>query len=128
MNAVPLTDPSGTVRAWTCGVCWHVGHGGSMLSRPAGEDWIASSLASAAACCKCRECGRPNPRDNRTSSLHCRACAEVIEAAALAALAERRKTHAECSPCGGYGWLETPDDGCETCGGEGWVKRAEVSK
>lgn len=127
MNAVPLADPNGTVRAWVCGVCWHVGNGGSMLSQVAGEDWIASSLACAAACCKCRECGRPNPRTNRTSELHCAECKERVDAATRAFIAERDRTHEHCHKCSGEGCLPPDLDDCEACGGSGWVKRAEVT-
>lgn len=123
-SPVPLTDPSGTVRAWMCGCCGHIGVGSVPIYRDADADYIEGSLLRAAACCVCSECKGPNPRTDRDSSLYCRACTAKRDEDIRAAFAERKKTHTWCGACEGDGY-DHLDTSCVHCGGAGWVKREE---
>lgn len=119
MNAVPLSDPSGALRAWMCGCCGHVGHGGESMYRNADEHIIKASKARAESCCVCRTCGAPNPRADSVSALHCRACSAKQQAALDAARAEWEKTRKPCDECDGSGYDERDGD-CDACSGSGW--------
>lgn len=56
---VPLSDPSGALRAWACGACGHV-FGGMQPRRE-----------SAARCCTCAHCGADTP-NARKCTVDCR--------------------------------------------------------
>jgi len=58
MNAVPLTDPQGTIRGWMCGTCLHPGGHSERLIGLFDERMIESARCDAEACCRCWECKR----------------------------------------------------------------------
>lgn len=60
MNAIPLSDPTGTVVAWQCGVCLHVATTGTKLWGPAPvETFAAYGRQCAEECCRCERCKGP---------------------------------------------------------------------
>lgn len=126
MNPVPLTDPSGVVRAWMCGCCSHVGIGSVPVYQNADDDYIEGGRMRAEWCCVCRECRGPNPRTDCDSSLYCRACSAKRDEAIAAARAALEDTHSSCVACDGDGY-DRNDTSCVWCGGAGWVKRAETT-
>lgn len=123
MNPVPLTDPTGTVRAWMCGCCGHAGEFPSRFGKNADAYAIERSRLNAEECCVCRQCDGPAPRVD--CALVCKSCQEKNAAKADDARQEKLKTHRECSKCCGYGWVDHPHDDCPACDGDGWVKRTE---
>lgn len=127
MNPVPLTDPTGTVRAWMCGCCSHIGIGSVPVYRNADDDYLEGSKLRAAACCACGGCGGPNPRTDRISCLRCRACEAKREEAAKAERAEREKTHVPCVACDGDGCDDHGED-CMRCNGYGLIPREESAR
>lgn len=79
MNPIPLTDPSGTVRAYVCGVCNNVRGSGSMLLGAAvdaayAQEDAARSLGRATRCCACDRCGTPIPIGAPTFAGMCSPC------------------------------------------------------
>ena len=132
MNPIPLTDPTGALRAWICGCCLHVGHGSEALGRNADESIVASSRARAESCCVCRDCGGPAPRAASMSLLGCAACDAKRNAEIEAREAELAKTHDKCAHCDGSGddWERVDIDcaDCLACNGSGWVKRTEATR
>lgn len=107
MNPVPLTDPTGTVRAWMCGRCNCIGEFNGETS-----EWHAEeSRRSAERCCMC-ECGAIISK----IALWCRDCARKRQAEIDAQNAEMRKTHYVCPQC------NAARDDCSTCDGTGWVE------
>lgn len=125
MNPVPLTDPSGVVRAWMCGCCGHAGEFPHRYGENADERAIARSRENAEQCCVCMWCKNPAPRAE--CMLECKACQAQAKAKADAERAERMRTHEECSRCDGYGWIDNIDHDCPKCDGSGWVKREAQS-
>lgn len=125
-NPVPLTDPSGTVRAWMCGCCLHIGIGSVPIYRDAEADYIEGSMLRASACCVCGECKGPNPRADRDSSLYCRACTAKRDESIRAARADLERTHTQCAACDGDGYDDL-DTSCIRCNGTGWIKREEAA-
>lgn len=82
---IPLTDPSGTVRAWACGKCGVVAtSGGEPMFMPS-PDYLTEDAARARTraveCCVCDECGGPNPRGTSWRT-RCVACAALKAEAA----------------------------------------------
>lgn len=72
MDALPLKDPHGEVRAWCCGVC-----GSTETPRPqklremSAIEIADASRVAAASCCQCRRCGRARAKDR---TVYCDAC------------------------------------------------------
>jgi len=67
MNPMPLTDPSGVVRAHACGSCFCV------RSDMGSPEW--SSLAQAERCCVCHCCGEPRQSGEQPMRIYaCRYC------------------------------------------------------
>lgn len=128
-NAIQLVDPSGVVRAWMCGTCFHVGGGVTALGRNADESIVASSKMRAESCCICSRCGQSRPREGRTSFTECADCTEVRYLEADAERAAKALTHDPCAVCDGSGddWslVDGGDDcvDCLACNGSGWVAK-----
>lgn len=61
-DAIPLSSPDGTVRAYACGICLNVRDPGFALGgHPEPADIAESaelSRSDADECCRCRSCGR----------------------------------------------------------------------
>lgn len=127
MNPVPLTDPTGTIRAWMCGCCLHVGIGSVPIYRSADDDYIEGGKLRAAACCVCWDCRGPNPRTDRISCLRCRACEAKREEAAKTERAERERTHVPCVACDGDGLDDNGED-CMRCNGYGLIPREAAAR
>ena len=78
MNALPLRDPDGVIRAWCCGVCFHVGAGSAYLAENADAEIVDRWRERAARCCSCESCSGPAPRSESKYLLNnCDACAEL---------------------------------------------------
>lgn len=134
MNALPLRDPSGVVRAWCCGVCFHVRAGSEYLGQNADEAIVDSWRERAAECCVCRSCGGPAPRaELKYLSGDCDACTE------RAAAKERARQEkvvggptATCPTCGGrpdyFGDVgdHEGDKSCTRCDDRGYVLASSV--
>lgn len=121
MNAIPLTDPSGVVRAWMCGICKH------QYPRWVGEmpaHLVEESRDAAEHCCVCweRDCGRIASHHSDALWMFSHYCDEhaAIRAAAKKAddeafeARQREEGLVRCSECLGVG--------CDGCGDDGWVR------
>ena len=83
---IPLTSPNGTVYAYACGQCRHVGGTGTMICAYTDEEvhtMAESSREEAERCCVCRGCGGlVGDRWSRffgAASHHCETCAPAEE-------------------------------------------------
>ena len=97
MNAIPLRSPDGTVYTWACGVCHHVRANSERMLRNGPDDvkdLAEDHHASAEDCCKCRRCESVISA-YRFPSLHCSACAPIIDAEMEAISQEQAKQDAE---------------------------------
>ena len=129
MNPIPLTDPTGALRAWMCGCCLHVGYGSEFGYRDADASIVAQSKLRAESCCICIDCAGPAPRATCSYSRVCKACEAKRRAASGAAFAA---SHEKCARCSGSGnnRSASPYSGpnCPACNGSGWVKRTEAKR
>lgn len=83
-QAIPLSAPDGTIYAWACGLCKHIGSGGERWCNHDAEliaETARDSWRSAVDCCRCRSCGGVNDKDNSAGdALHCSTCKPVKDA------------------------------------------------
>jgi hypothetical protein len=110
MNAVPLTDPTGTVRGWACRTCWNPGGFGKQM-RPLDAHDIAAARSDAERCCTCSECDAPSP-----SGLLCNACETQRREANDRNALVPQPAMTMCLPCCGDGEIT-----CKACNGRGEV-------
>lgn len=105
MNPAPLTDSSGTVRAYLCGVCGTLG----IASHTDPEAQAARSAHSARTCCVCSNCGAPAPRTAVPYSMLCAPCGTAHDARLEASRAAWLARSTLCSDCdAGEGHGTTP--------------------
>ena len=114
VSPLPLSASDGTIYAYVCGVCRHVGPMGSLLRRAWDEDvreFADQSRAKAEACCRCRTCGAAlTAAEGRFRCARCVTKKAEAEKSAVAPPDARPR----CPRCMDLGELWCPD-----CSGEG---------
>ncbi len=73
MTPIPLASPDGTVYAYACGACNHVGGTGEALVRVEPGHFAENSRVDAESCCTCFDCGVPLTAEEGRG-LNCAAC------------------------------------------------------